>query len=259
MTKLIKFDFISYEETKKLQFHNQNRVINRLHLDKIKKQHLEEGLGCMPPIIVNITTNDVIDGQHRTIAYQELIEEGKMSVDTKIQIQYVVMEEENELDTIVQVNKNQKGWTLENYIDSEIAGGNMNYIKLGEWCKTHILSNCDGKPKYRYGGAILLGKGCQQRLQDRAFLFDDEAAKKAETIHSEMIEILKVLEFPMKGCWIESMAIAWHGVRDLHDFKSWVRGLKKQKRELCKYPHESKGEWNGIFSKVHLELDKKTI
>lgn len=259
MNKLIRFDFISYEETKKLQFHNQNRVINRLHLDKIKKQHLEEGLGCMSPIIVNITTNDVIDGQHRTIAYQELIEEGKMSADTKIQIQYVLMEEKNELDTIVQVNKNQKSWTLENYIDSEIAGGNMNYIKLGEWCKTHILTNCDGKPKYRYGGAILLGKGCQQRLQDRAFLFDDEAAKKAETIHSEMIDILKVLEFPMKGCWIESMAIAWHGVRDFHDFKSWVRGLKKQKSKLCKLPHESKNDWNNIFSQVHLELDKKTI
>jgi hypothetical protein len=257
MKKFIKFDFVDYEETKKFNFNLQNRKIDRKHVDEIKKQCMR-CMDTMPAIDVNLLSMNITDGQHRVVAFHELIEEGSIPSDTKIKVNYFTIDLDEELDTIIDVNSNKKSWNLVNYVESEIAGGNKIYIKFDEWCKKHMLSNSNGTPSYRYGAAIILGKGCQKRLQDRTFKFTDDDEKKGEVVHSEMVEILKVLDFPMKGCWIESMAIAWHKVRNLHDFKSWMKEIKKQKGKLSKSPHESKSDWmKNIFSPVNMTLCEK--
>lgn len=257
MVKFIRFGLVNYSQSKSFGLNQENRVYNHAHLEKIKRQ-CEKSLDAMPPITVNTLTGHIIDGQHRTKAYQFLIENGRLPRNARIKVMYVEIPEEEEKQAIIDANTNSKNWSLDDYIASYAKAGIEYYVVLDNWCKSHVLTSDNGKSKFRYGAAIIAGKRCQKELKEGNFNFTEEDLEKAENIHAEMLEIVQIFNLQGKGSWIESLASSWSTVRGMHDFKTWLKELKAKKQRLMKLPKSNSRDWDSIFSQVHLAIDKKS-
>jgi hypothetical protein len=128
---------------------------------------------------------------------------------------------------------------------------------LDEWCSEHSLTLDGNKRKYRYGASILKGRACSKELKDGSFNITEDDLTNGELIHSELIEIIDVLGKPVKGNYIEYMAVSWCQVRALHTFKEWLKEIKTKKNTLVKKPFSNKKDWDQIFSSLHRAIDIK--
>ena len=142
---------------------------------------------------------------------------------------------------------------VEQQMDSVLA----TYVKLDEWCKSHSLASDNGKSKFRYGSAIITGRCCRPELRKGEFTFTEEEFNRADEVHAEMLEIIDILDLKGNGPWIESLAVSWVEVRKQHDFRLWIKELKAKKRRFLKSPKNNLGDWNKIFSQIHLAIDIK--
>lgn len=267
--KFIGFKESNYEDVKDFGRNQQNRLYDENHLKEIRGRWLEDSV-MIPPIQVNALTNNIIEGQHRWKSYTDLIKDGELPKDTKIKVLYYQIPEEDELDEITNANIHVKGWSLDDYIHRNVTSGSKAYLNLEEWCKEHSLcykvkktKNKNGDKeislKYRYGAAILTGKGCRKELQKGTFTFTEEQRKIANEVHGEMLDILTVMNKRGVGAWIESMAIAWHEVRHFHPFSVWMKEFKLKKNRLAQYPSDSKEDWKNIFNDIHGSIDRKNL
>lgn len=76
-------------------------------------------------------------------------------------------------------------------------------------------------------------------------------------VNEEKQEIVEILQLRGKGAWIESLAVSWVEVRKQHDFRLWMKELKAKKQRFLKSPKDNSGDWNKIFSQIHLAIDIK--
>ena len=256
--KFKEFRFVSYEESLQYGRNQENRLVDHSHLTKLKSQ-VETAHEAMPPITVNPLTNHIIDGQHRLEAYQRLIEDGKIPNTTQLKVMFVEMTIEEENEEIAQANLNSKNWSLDNFIARFIKRGVKDYVELQSWCENHTLTYFSNKSKYRYGAAIIKGRGCSKELRDGLFTVTEEELKAAEETHKQMTEIIKLFNLKGNGAWIEALAVSWNKHKGFHTFKDWMRGLKRQKSTLMKKPMSNMKEWDTIFSLVHTKLDSEKI
>lgn len=162
--KHITFKSVDYATSITFGKNQNNRNFNHGQLQNIKKQWLQS-TEVIPPITVNVVTNNIIDGQHRWRAFNELVEKGDLPDTSKIDVKYVSIPVELERDAIINANTNSKNWSLDDYISSYVKAGNKAYMMLDEWCKRHELTEANGKPKFRYGAAIITGKNCSNALK----------------------------------------------------------------------------------------------
>lgn len=247
---------VSYGDTLAFGRNQENRKINQSHLSKIKKQ-CETSFDLMPPITINKITNNIVDGQHRLKAYQDLVLQGVISDRQKIKVMFVEIPVNEEKQAIIDANTNSKNWSLDDYILSYAKSGDLNYMKLEDWCKKHSLSSDEGKAKFRYGAAIITGRRCASELKSGNFSFTEEELKRAEDVHAEMLEIVELFKLKGKGAWIESLACSWISVRTQHPFKIWFKEFKAKKRGFLKLPKDNSRDWDTIFGQAHLAIDKK--
>lgn len=254
--KFVKFGLVSYAKAKGFGRNQQNRKIKHSHLQKIKRQCLES-FDLMPPVTVNVLTDNLIDGQHREKAYLDLIEEGLLDPKSKLKVMYVEIPVEDEIQAIIDANTNSQSWTLDDYIASYAKSGLENYARLDDWCKMHTLSNKNGVSKFRYGAAIITGKRCASDLKKGSFTFTEDEYERANEVHAEMLEIVSLFKLKGKGSWIESLATSWIAVRNQHEFKVWIKELKAKKQKFMKLPKDNSRDWDNIFAQAHLAIDKK--
>ena len=232
-----------------------NRMIDERHI-KLFTTYSEQQLRNMPAITVNERTGRLIDGQHRVRAIIKMIEQGKLPKDYRFDVMFSDIPEEDERAEVISANINSKGWTQFNYIecymkdfDDDIA---QNYKMLDDWCRTHQLTAPKRKkssPKFRYGAAMMKGVSCTSILKNGDFKVTKEELDEAHNIHNELVEILKVMDRPMSGAWLEYMASAWYSARRDTDFSKFIKTLKKEptlSRAKGK-PSNSKRDWDDIF------------
>lgn len=249
--KFIKFELVSYKESLKFGSNQGNRIISSSHLLKLKKQCLES-LEILPPITINLVTGNIIDGQHRLKAYQCLIEAGAIEPERKIKVMFLEIPKEEEKKAIINANINSKNWSLNDYVLSYMKEGNDSYIKLEEWCKSHSLVSDRGVIQYRYGAAILLGKGHRKNLKNGQFKLTEETLRIGDKVYKEIEEIVSILELgDLQNSWVESLAVSWNNVRKLSRFSEWRNALKENKDELVKLPKNKMKDWDIIFTKAY--------
>ena len=248
------FRFVSYNETLRFKYHQRNRLIDKRHLEEIKKQVLKS-LGVMPPIVVNVITGVIIDGQHRYEAYKQLIEAGLLPADTKLQVMFVSISPEEELETIINSQIHARKWSPWDYIRSYVEAGNDSYIILDAWCKTHAVCMEGEKTKPRYAAAMMKGRNCQTELTNGSFTVTNEEVENAENIYNEIITICDILNIGTTGTWFEAMIISWYRNRKLHTFDVWRNMIKKRKERLISYPKQKVKDWEAIFSQLHQQID----
>lgn len=256
MTKFVRFELVGYDRTAVFGKNQENRKINHGHLQKIKRQTLES-LEGMPAVTVNLLTNNIIDGQHRTEAFRQLVEAGLLPADSKLKVMFVETPPDEEKQAIIDANTHSKNWSLDDYIASYARAGIESYVVLDDWCKHHSLTNDNGNSKFRYGASIITGKKCSAILKSGEFTFTEEELTRAEEIHAEMSVIIELFNMRGKGCWIENLATSWTAVRNQHNFKVWLREMKNKKNKFMKLPKDNVKDWDNIFAQTHLAIDKK--
>lgn len=249
------FKLVSRHETNEFKSNSENRVINHGHVGKIKEQ-MRTSLNVMPPITINDVTKNIIDGQHRLKAFQKLVDDGELPLDSKLPVMFVTIPTASEKEAIINANTNSKNWSLDDYIAS-YAKCNSDYKQLDEWCGSHALTIDGNKRKYRYGASILKGVASSKQLKDGTFKLTLDDFSRGELVHTELIEIIDILGKPSKGNYIEYMAVSWCQVRSLHQFKEWLKELKSKKGTLTKKPFSNKQDWDNIFSILHRAIDIK--
>lgn len=249
------FKLVSRDETIEFNSNSENRVINHGHVNKIKEQ-MKTSLNIMPPITVNDITKNIIDGQHRLKAFQKLVDDGELPLDSRLPVMFVNISTDFEKEAIINANTNSKNWSLDDYIAS-YAKSNSIYKQLDEWCGNHALTVDGNKKKYRYGASILKGAACSKQLKDGSFELTLDDIRRGELVHSELIEIIDTLGKPCKGNYIEYMAVSWCQVRNLHLFKDWLKELRSKRGSLTKKPFSNKQDWDNIFSILHRAIDIK--
>jgi hypothetical protein len=256
--KFVSFDAaVSLEKAETFGLNNKNREYNHSHLNKIKRE-MVACLDVMPPLTVNVVTNHIVDGQHRHKGFIDLRKAGLLPVNSTIKVMYVSIPEDKEYEAIVRANNNSKGWTLENYVASNITKGIVSYVNLDSWCKTHTLASDEsGKPKYRYGSAIIKGQRVNNDLKHGTLTISNEELERADAVHNELLKIMEILDMPKKGLEIEALAISWIEVRDQHDFNTWVKSIKSKKSDILKMPKKNSKQWIAIFAYVHLDIEHK--
>lgn len=254
-----KYISIGYEDLKSLTDDSKkvigNRMIDERHI-KLFTGYTEQQLRNMPAITVNERTGRLIDGQHRVRAIVRMIEQGILPKDYRFDVMFSDIPEEDERKEVISANINSKGWTQFNFIESYMKDSDddiaQNYIMLDEWCRTHKLTAPKRKkssPKFRYGAAMMKGVSCTSILKTGEFKVTKEELDEAHIIHNELIEILKAMDRPMSGSWLEYMATAWYNARRDTDFKKFMKALKNDSilsRAKGK-PSNSRRDWDDIF------------
>lgn len=95
-----------------------NRPPNLLHIKRLRQSMIDHGV-LMCPIIVN-ENMEVIDGQHRLMAAQEL---------DNVPI-YYIKADNYRLEQVHTLNMNQKNWSKKDFVDGYAEMGLEPYIKL---------------------------------------------------------------------------------------------------------------------------------
>lgn len=120
-----------FKETdyEKFKFTSKNRKIDprkvaRYAQEALKSPHLMEA--C--PILVN-EKMEIIDGQHRFLACKE----------KNLPI-YYIRDHRLSYSDISTLNKDQKNWSLEDFVNYHCESGNKNFLKLREFVKKSGLT-----------------------------------------------------------------------------------------------------------------------
>lgn len=249
----------SYEEAKGFGRNQMNRVVNENHVSKLMKSLVHSEFSIMPPIMLNQATNHIIDGQHRLEAYLRLVEAGVLPESTTIEVYCIDLPESSELDEIIRANTNSKNWSVDDYIGCHARAGKEDYKKLFEWCKDHELTSNNGKPKYKYGGAILLGHTCYNELKNGTFTATDEQYERAEQVHAELLEITDAMGLHGSNNWIEGLIVSWMSFREKHTLGEWVKAIKAKFRTQFyqNMAKNSKRDFDAIFLQIDHVINNK--
>ena len=239
-----------------------NRMVDEGHI-KLFIGYSERQLRNMPPITVNTRTGRLIDGQHRVRAICKMIEQGKLPKDYRYDVMLIDIPEEDERAEVINANIHSKGWTQMNYIAfyMEDVGGEVakNYKLLDAWCRQHTLTAPKKEvqsPKYRYASAMMKGMGCSSILKNGLFKVTKEELDEADKIHNELCDILKAMDRPMTGAWLEYMAVSWFNARRDTDFKKFMNTLKNESIlvSVKGRPSNTIRDWDYIFAYVKMSI-----
>lgn len=105
-----------------------NRDIYQPHVKRLRNSILKRNMLDINPIKVN-DNMEVIDGQHRLEVAKEL----------QIPIYYIVID--GDLQDTVQINANNRGWQMYDYLKSFVELGKPDYVTLMEFAQEHRISN----------------------------------------------------------------------------------------------------------------------
>lgn len=246
---------VSSNDARKFGRNQENRKIDPKHAAKIKKDW-NKSKDFIPPITVNFKTNHIIDGQHRLQAFIELVDEHKLAESAQILVRFIDVDESEEKQLIIDANTKSKNWNQNDYIESH-SETNEQYKKLNQWCIEHSLCNVEGKPKPRYGAAMILGKTCGAILKNGKFNPSDDDWNNADEIHNDLVQILEILEREAKGSFIEPLAIEWIDNKSRYSFKQWLSMLRKEKAAVNKMPYSNRKDWRAIFDFLCGKIERK--
>ncbi len=210
-----------YTDLSNFKFLDRNRLINRRHVNKLKRDMLDSGVDRMPPITVDINTFLIIDGQHRKIAFSELWDLSKISRPLKVIFVDAPTDKDELLKYIIALNVKGKHWVLSDFIHAANFEGSS-VSKLDDFCNDDsrpLLHKTNKKgvksPNYRYGMAITIGRDESNSIKkDSTVNISDEDFVAAAKYYEEAEKIIESSGLSTRiGAWVEGFLQAWYSVR----------------------------------------------
>lgn len=229
------------------------------HVKEIKDAIVKEGnMDKIPPIIVDINTNQIVDGNCRFKALEYILEDGLIEHP----ILRVIYEDipENEFDDrVIQFNMGQQSWKLIDFIYNYSLRGYASFTKLIEFCNRNESLHDGKKINPRYGAAAL--KISTKDLNKVSLTISDEEIEAGNETVYEATEIRKQFASDLKangGGWYEPYLRAWAETRScLGDisFKDYLKEVRKtvqtRKRDAeVPYGSNKKSDWVKWFRTV---------
>ena len=202
------------------------------HVLEIKDAIIKNGgMDKFPPIVVDINTLQIIDGNCRFMAMSDVLNDGSM--DLTLRVVYEDASEEEFDQRVIDLNQGQKSWGLLDFIYNFSLRENENYKRLIEFCESEpTLHKKDGNIIPRYAGAALLKK--VNDLKNSKLELTDEEVEIGHKVVEEATLIRKKFSEDVNangGGWYESYLRAWAEFRpNLGDisFKEYLKAVKRQ-------------------------------
>jgi len=254
----LKSMYLSYEQVKKLNFKTGNRPVQMSHVKKLlfEKKILKNGMwNMLTPVSVNKRTNNIMNGQHRTTGYLWCVENGYISKDTKLKVDYVDIPVEEEIETIRQMNGG-KNWNNNTIVESKAAEGNPNYVQLLQFCNANELLHT-GKTNRSYRSAVAMMTGRRINFEKEEFVYSSKIAECGQKVHDEMVAILQILNIAKGDAGVEGMAMSWYHYRTDHKWGEWKSMIASTKRSINSRRTPGKSEWEDFFRSVSYKIDHK--
>lgn len=131
-----------------------NRVLDLNHVRSLKKSFLKDNRSELFPIVVDKNFN-ILDGQHRMKALQEL----------ELPIYYVISLD-GDLDLVKTINTSVKGWGFEDFLESYIQLGNLDYQKYKEYRNHYLLKSSSA--------LMICSESTSKDFKEGKFKFNDD-------------------------------------------------------------------------------------
>lgn len=256
-----KYIELSAKELKNVGWNEYNRKINKGHLSKIKKDIINS-LSNFPPIVINVITGDLIDGQHRLKAFLECVRLGLIPEDSKLGVILVEIEEDNEFKTIVDINTNSKNWVIDDYVMTYVKQGIESYVLLDDFCRegNPLLYNAKTE-KLNYINALCIigGYRGENELKHGEANITPEHIDFGRKKLTQISKIIKDLGLKTSGAYARGILQAWviSSEKYNHTMTEWVTELKKN-RYWKDRPH-TKSEFLDIFCLAHSAIEDKKL
>lgn len=209
-----------------------NREINIANKNFLKQQIVNGDAPFFPPIIVNINTMHILDGQHRKEASCELWEKGSQH---QIHVLFVDIPIEKE-DTVMYKLNLARNWKKADYYNhakyveqsSKADGQPSNFEILEDFCKEHeflhkVKKNGEiGKLFYRYAGYLIYGYNVDKKIKEGHL--DDitpEMIDEATELYNDVSTLVYQMELNENTfSWLEAFIIAMCNISDTKLYKS---------------------------------------
>lgn len=263
-----------FEDLKKVQsfkFHPQNRDIIPSKVKYLRSILFEDGIWqTIMPVVVNTVTMNILDGQYRRTVYLQLVEEGLIDpATTKLWVEYVEMNPQEEHAYITKLQE-ANHWDNEEFCESYVKGGDPNYITAKEFCDSHPLCNHVNKAgrvshrAYRLANIMLTGDRNEKHLRNGQLVLSKEDVKEGDAIHNEIQKILTALkiESTIGRSGLEGLASAWRVLRkNGHSMKDWIKELSKDRYSGGPDSNKTWGvnTWNDFLKPAAYDLMMKKM
>ena len=232
----------------------------KLHIAKIANALMSPG-GCraMLPIVVDINTLIIADGNCRFSAALDCIANGNNDIFIKVIFEDIP---EGKLDErVIELNTTSQSWTTLNFIKNFALRGLGSYKEFLEYCYSNpMLIGKNGAINPRYAIASL---GLySEKLKDPNLVISKETFEFGRMVLRFASDIVEILQKEYRSCTIKlegflgSISYLLKEVDDEIDYEIFIAELKKtvssRKREVAvPIGSEKKREWNNFFNSIY--------
>lgn len=245
--------FVPYEN-------NRGGMLKQLegHINGMVKSIGEGNFDRFPPIIVDINTLTIVDGNCRDAAATKALLSGIVDKLT-LRVMYIDVKPDELDKVVIDYNTTSKAWTTVNFIYNFSKRGIESFTKLIEFCNdSEYLHDKNGKIKPRYAVAIL-NKPIDD-LKDTSMSITDEELEDGKKALGEAVEIKNFIEkknHDNGASWFEYFLRAWAEFRNEYlitksvEFERYFDTLKKvAKQTEIPIGSNKKGSWKTWFRAV---------
>ena len=243
--------FKTYDKNRGGDVQNTN-----MHVTKIKQGIIREGgMSKFPPIVVDINTLTIVDGNCRFAALVNALNSGEIcNVVLRVMYEDVPATEFN--DSVIRYNINQKKWTTSNYAYNYSMMGHDNYKRLIDFCMSEPMLHSKDKIRVAYAAAVIGFP--KDKLADARLQLTDEDIILARDVLHEAVDIKDTFiteGASTSGGWMETYLMAWRefrksleGITFKKYFEEVKKSIKSRKKEV-KVPFGScrRADWNMFF------------
>lgn len=242
--------FVPYEN-------NRGGMLKQLegHINGMVKSIGEGNFDRFPPIIVDINTLTIVDGNCRDAAAIKALLSGIVDKLT-LRVMYIDVKPDELDKVVIDYNTTSKAWTTVNFIYNFSKRGITSFTKLIEFCNnSEYLHDKNGKIKPRYAVAIL-NKPIDD-LKDTSMTLTDEELKEGKKALDEAVEIKNFIEkndHDNGASWFEYFLRGWAEFRRDYliekgvEFARYFETLKRYAKETdIPIGSNKKKAWNIWF------------
>ena len=205
------------------------------------KNELLSGQAIRLPIIVNIRTNNIIDGNHRWNAWLQAVEEGYA---LPIRVSYIDVKEEDEFTEFLRLNSGSPVSVVD-FVKCATKVGRVNTNKLTEFAKKHVPLTWDKHNNKLTRGVtecLIFGGTVQPEFIKRNGDYrniTDDMLSYADKLAGEIPLIMEGLKLDKNGGRTRTITSAWYAFRKPGVYEASARvdaiGIIKFAEKLRKY------------------------
>ena len=239
---------------------NRGGMLKQLqgHIDGMVKSIAEGRFRWFPPIVVDINTLVIVDGNCRYTAVMKSLENNVVD-NLVLRVEYIDVPKDELDKLVIAYNTTSKSWTTANFIYNFSKRGIQSFTKLIDFCnESEYLHDKNGKIKPRYAAAIL-GKP-DDSLKDTQMTLTDEEVVAGKEALKEAISIKKLIDkknHDSIGCWMEPFFRTWIEFKNDYlqeknvSFETYIETMKtKLKQTEIPYRSCKKTSWKTWFLAV---------